>query len=147
MIRDIYWNSRAGALRRSVGRLNVRTTPVPFHFVPRVITLQDVFVQCQAYGSFARIWLETTRPWCGGAVGMCIETNSSRCFCVLQKFHMSDFISWSLELDHYPNKQCFKCIGINMAGEVIRDINPAYRRTYTGYIFRPAIISTVHKYD
>ena len=90
MIRDIYWNSLAGALRRSVGRLNVRTSPVPFHFVPRVITLQDVFVQCQAYGSFARIRLETTRPWCGGAVGMCIETNSSRCFCVLQKFHMFD---------------------------------------------------------
>ena len=67
--------SRAvGALRRPVRRLNFGRVLRPLSFVPRVITLQDVFVSCQAYGDIARVRLDASRPWCGGAVGMCIET-------------------------------------------------------------------------
>lgn len=50
--------------------------PIPL-VIPRVITPQDVFFQCQAYGAFARVRLETSHRWCGGADGMCIETNSN----------------------------------------------------------------------
>lgn len=50
--------------------------PIPL-VIPRVITPQDVFFQCQAYGVFARVRLETSHRWCGGADGMCIETNSN----------------------------------------------------------------------
>jgi hypothetical protein len=50
--------------------------PIPF-VIPRVSTPQDVFFQCQAYGALARVRLETSHRWCGGADGMCIETNSN----------------------------------------------------------------------
>lgn len=50
--------------------------PIPL-VIPRVITPQDVFFQCQAYGVFARVRLETSHRRCDGADGMCIETNSN----------------------------------------------------------------------
>jgi hypothetical protein len=58
--------------------------PIPF-VIPRVSTPQDVFFQCQAYGALARVRLETSHRWCGGADGMCIETNSNPDgFCVFR---------------------------------------------------------------
>ena len=42
----------------------------PCHYTARCI------FRCQAYGAIARVRLETSHRWCGGADGMCIETNS-----------------------------------------------------------------------